>query len=105
MQSKIICKFLRLFERGTFTCPGVTFMCPGDYDDEGGTQICALGSHFCAPGSSFCAPGGLVRFSVVAAEVNIPMPAQLEGNSTCRMTVNSPLPPLFLTIHGTVTKC
>ena len=33
-------------------------MYPGDYDDEGGAQICDLGSHFCAPGSSFCAPPG-----------------------------------------------
>ena len=67
--SKIICKFCR-FERGTFTFPGVTNMCPGDNDDEGGAQICALGSHFCAPGSPFCAPGGLVRFSVSISSSN-----------------------------------
>ena len=53
MQSKIICKILR-FERGTFTCPGVTFMCPGDYDDEGGAQICA----FLCPRVKFLCPGG-----------------------------------------------
>ena len=54
-------------------------MCPGDYDDEGGAQICALGSHFCAPGSPFCAPGGLVRFSVLEARDLLGKKEDVEG--------------------------
>ena len=57
IESKIICKFFR-FERGTFTCPGVTFMCPGDYEDEGGGTNMCPGVTFLCPRVTFLCPGG-----------------------------------------------
>ena len=54
MQSKIICKFFT-FERSTFTCPGVRFMCPGCDDD---VETALIRHIFVPPGHGFVLRGG-----------------------------------------------